>query len=179
MKEMTSVTCRWTYQLCGMEISSLTTPTISKVNLASVWHIRFSIVTLSVLSASLWRWIRAVLCLAACQASLLSIQLIWSFLSCDCSSPPLNNEKPCETLIQKEWKGCQSRKCGYGLTSPSRWLSLTPHIPQNEHFGHFGSSPGPFAVNISSVRLVSSYLEHWVNGDSGGPSNRSPHLGQM
>lgn len=120
--------------------------------------------TLFVVSTPLWRWIRAVLCLAACQASLLSIQLIWSFPSCDCSSPPLNNEKPCETIIQKEWKGCQSKKCGYGFTSPSRWLSPSLHIPQNERFGHFVWSPGPFAANISSVRLVSSYLERWVNG---------------
>ncbi len=96
-------------------------------NIQGKSRIHSSIVTLFVYPhlspVCLWRQIRSVLCLAACQASLLSIQLIWSFLSCDCSSLLLNNKKLCEILIRKEWKGWQQRKCGFGFTSPSRWLS--------------------------------------------------------
>lgn len=96
-------------------------------NIQGKSRIRSSIVTLFVYPhlspVCLWRQIRSVLCLAACQASLLSIQLIWSFLSCDCSSLLLNNKKLCEILIRKEWKEWQQRKCGFGFTSPSWWLS--------------------------------------------------------
>lgn len=42
-------------------------------------------------------------------------------------------------------------------------INLTLQITQDDRFGHFGSSPGPFVANISSVRLVRSYLERAVS----------------